>query len=100
MRVRRWWTGNKATICSCKLKVEQDLGREINLLVLPHLKILTHQAMKKNMGVERKKNNLRTAESGHVLKKYTGEKKSEALKCLDCKEHSGRKEGGFVKINK
>lgn len=57
MTVRRWWRGNKVTICSCKLKVEQDLGRERNLLhVLPHLKILTHQAIEKNVGVERKKN--------------------------------------------
>lgn len=46
----------------------------------------------------------RTGWSGHVLKQYTGEKKGKeaALKCLwlDCKEHSGRKEGVFPKINK
>lgn len=40
------------TIHGCKLKVEQDLGRESNLLVLPQLKILAHQVMERNMGVE------------------------------------------------
>lgn len=34
--------GNKVTILSCKLKVEQDLGREKINFIFPPVKILTH----------------------------------------------------------
>lgn len=46
------------TIHGCKLKVERDLGRERNLLVLPQLKILAHQVMERNMGLEGIKKNI------------------------------------------
>lgn len=52
------------------------MGRgERNILVLPHLKILTHQAMEENVGVEWKKKSQNSIGWAYTKKKKTHKRK-------------------------